>query len=252
MNPTLLLDGDMLLYKACAAVEREVRWDDQNHVLVANADEAYDAFQRSIDEKKRTLGSTVYHLAFSGPGNFRVELYPAYKSGRGRKPLCYARLLERVLQEHSAKIVPGLEADDLLGIWATGGKFKDPIIVSDDKDMLTIPGKVYRQGEMNFITPLGADYRWLTQVLTGDITDGYPGCPGVGPKTADKLLGGMAYMAADFVQAMWPKVITAYEAKGLTETDALLQARLARILRASDWDANERTPILWTPTLAPV
>jgi DNA polymerase-1 len=254
MTPTLLLDGDMLLYKACAAVEREVRWDDQNHVLVANADEAYDAFIRSIDEKKRTLGSTVYHLAFSGPGNFRVELYPAYKSGRGRKPLCYARLLERVLQEHSAKIVPGLEADDLLGIWATGGKFKDPIIVSDDKDMKTIPGRLYRLGELIENTEVSSDYFWLTQALTGDITDGYPGCPGMGPKTAEKLLvdAWTKGPREDLVTRCWPLVVQAYEAKGLTETDALLQARLARILRASDWDANERTPILWTPTLAPV
>jgi DNA polymerase-1 len=241
---TLLLDGDMLLYKACAAVEREVRWGDQNHVLVANADEAYDAFQRSIDEKKRTLGSTVYHLAFSGPGNFRVELYPAYKSGRGRKPLCYARLLERVMQEHSAKVVPGLEADDLLGIWATSGKFKDPIIVSDDKDMKTIPAMLYRLGELTRISPEEADYYFYLQTLTGDITDGYPGCPGVGPKTAEKLLAPAG--------PAWPQIVLAYEARDLTETDALLQARLARILRASDWDANERKPILWTPTLAPV
>jgi DNA polymerase-1 len=244
MNPTLLLDGDMLLYKACAAVEREVRWDDQNHVLVANADEAYDAFIRSIDEKKRTLRSTVYHLAFSGPGNFRLELYPAYKSGRARKPLCYARLLERVMQEHSAKAVDGLEADDLLGIWATSGKFKDPIIVSDDKDMKTIPTMLYRLGELTRISPEDADYYFHLQALTGDITDGYPGCPGIGPKTAEKLLASAG--------PAWPKIVQAYEARDLTETDALLQARLARILRASDWDANKRTPILWTPTLAPV
>lgn len=236
------MDGDGLLYRACAAVEKEVRWDDQNHVLMSNAEEAYDAFMRSVNEKVETLKATEYHLAFSGDRNFRYSLYPAYKSGRGRKPLCYATLLERIFANHSAKVVECLEADDLMGIWATSGRFKDPIIVSDDKDMKTIPGKLYRQGELYQFSELDADYNWLMQALTGDITDGYPGCPGMGPKTAEKLLTKGCW---------WPTVVSAYEAKGLTADDALLQARLARILRASDWDANKKEPILWTPINAP-
>lgn len=244
-GPTLLIDGDMLLYRACAAVEREVQWDDQNHVLMSNAVEAHDAFMRSLTEKLESLEATEYHLAFSGSRNFRHTLYPAYKGGRGRKPLCYATLLERILKEHSCGIVPCLEADDLMGIWATKTRdpFKDPIIVSDDKDMKTIPGKLYRQGELSIISPEEADYYWHAQSLTGDITDGYPGCPGMGPKTAEKLLATAG--------PAWPKIIAAYEAKGLTADDALLQARLARILRASDWDANKKEPILWTPINAP-
>jgi hypothetical protein len=46
---------------------------------------------------------------------------------------------------------------------------------------------------------------------------------------------------------LWPRVLEAYTKAGLTEADALTQARLARILRWSDWDAKERKPILWTP-----
>ena len=39
----------------------------------------------------------------------------------------------------------------------------------------------------------------------------------------------------------------AFEKKGLTEDDALLQARVARILRASDYDFKKKEPIMWTP-----
>lgn len=47
--------------------------------------------------------------------------------------------------------------------------------------------------------------------------------------------------------ALWHAVKTAYESKGLTEADAIKQARLARILRNEDWDAVKKEPILWTP-----
>lgn len=132
----------------------------------------------------------------------------------------------------------GLEADDIMGIWQTNGRLGDTIIVSEDKDMKTIPGKLYRQGELIEVSELEADYNHLFQTLLGDATDGYSGCPGVGAVGANKLLSG---------NPSWPTVVKAYEAKGLTEDDALTQARLARILRSSDWNSVSKTPILWSP-----
>jgi hypothetical protein len=37
MKPTLLIDGDLILYRSTSAVEKEVRWDEDNHVLFSNA-----------------------------------------------------------------------------------------------------------------------------------------------------------------------------------------------------------------------
>ncbi|NIW82658.1 MAG: phage exonuclease, partial [Thermoplasmata archaeon] len=59
-------------------------------------------------------------------------------------------------------------------------------MVSNDKDLMTIPGKLYRpmNDERLTITKVEADRFWMKQTLMGDKTDGYDGIPGVGPKTA--------------------------------------------------------------------
>ena len=47
----------------------------------------------------------------------------------------------------------------------------------------------------------------------------------------------------------WTTVVKAFTDKGLTEDDALLNARLARILTIDDYDTKRQEPILWTPTI---
>ena len=82
-----------------------------------------------------------------------------------------------------------LEADDMLGIKAT--RDKGCIIVSEDKDLKTIPAKVFnpaKDTEPHDISEQEADYNFMFQTLTGDKTDNYSGCPSVGPKTAEKIL----------------------------------------------------------------
>lgn len=133
----------------------------------------------------------------------------------------------------------GLEADDCIGILATM-KNSNTIIVSGDKDFKTIPGRFYdfSRNEFYDITQEEADYWHLFQTLIGDTTDNYRGCPGCGPVSAKKLLDQ---------SPTWETVVAAFEKKGLTESDALVQARVARILRASDYDFAAKKPILWSP-----
>jgi len=45
----------------------------------------------------------------------------------------------------------------------------------------------------------------------------------------------------------WAAIVATYESRGLTEDDALIQARCARILRACDYDFKRREIILWQP-----
>jgi DNA polymerase-1 len=168
-------------------------------------------------------------------------MYDGYKAGRSRKPLCYWTVIQRVFSELSAGRVDCLEADDLMGIMATQGRVENPIIVSEDKDLLTIPGLLWRQETLHTIEEHEADQNWLRQTLSGDPTDGYPGCPGIGAVKAEK-----------YVQRGWEGVVEAFEKAGLTEDDALLQARLARILRASDWNSEKKEPILWSPPSASI
>jgi DNA polymerase-1 len=47
---------------------------------------------------------------------------------------------------------------------------------------------------------------------------------------------------------MWTEVVKAFESKGLTEEDALRNARLAYILRDGDWNTTSQEVRQWTPT----
>lgn len=248
-SPVLLIDGDQFLYKACAACEVETRWDAQNHVLSCNAEEAWDVFCGSLEKIKEELKSDTMYLAFSGAGNFRRDIYPQYKSARKgkRKPLAYGRLYERAHKQLKCKSVDLLEADDLLGIWATSGKFGETILVSDDKDMQTIPTTLYRAGEVVTKTLDEANAFWMFQTLIGDTTDGYPGCPGIGKVKAEKLLAEFWHDGKFLLEAAWEAVVRTFEGADLTYDDALQMARVARILRAEDWDSERKEVKLWQP-----
>ena len=83
--------------------------------------------------------------------------------------------------------------------------------------------------------------RWhLVQTLAGDQTDGYAGVPGIGVKRAISLFKEKGYS--------WKTVTEAFADKDLSEDVALENARLAKILTASDYDFDKQTPILWTPS----
>ena len=64
--------------------------------------------------------------------------------------------------------------------------------------------------------------------------------PGIGVKRAETLFNKEGYN--------WATVVKAFEDKGLTEDDALLNARLARILTIEDYDTERQEPKLWTPS----
>ena len=241
---TILVDADIVIYRACAACERDIRWDEFNHVLQSNEEEAWDAVESIMRGITDAVGSKLVAAALSGGGNFRKDLSPTYKRHRGRKPLAYTAIRERFEKAWRCNSVEGLEGDDLLGIWQTSGKLGDTIIWSIDKDMRGIPGKHWdtKSGKVVEVGLEAANYFWMTQVLTGDTADGYPGLPGCGAKTAEKLLGPIGKSLSE----LWTRVVDAYTAKGLGEEDALLQAQLARILRAEDWDSEHKEVKLWT------
>jgi len=120
-----------------------------------------------------------------------------------------------------------------MGIYAT--KYPGNIIASPDKDMKQIPGQLYNFDETFTITaPEGAKWH-LIQTLAGDQTDGYGGVSGIGVKRAVSLFEDKGYS--------WRTVLDAFD----DEENALINARLARILTVDDYDFKKRRPILWTP-----
>ena len=232
----LLIDGDQYLYRACAACESETRWDDENHVLASNAQEAWDTVQGSLKKVFDHFGTKEHVLAFGKGENFRKKVDPSYKMNRAgqRKPLCFAEVKQWMLDAYNVVSFDGLEADDVMGILSTkpaAQQAYDRIIVANDKDMKTIPGKLWDGWKFSVITEAQADYWHLYQTLVGDSADGYKGCPGVGPKKATALLDPPfkpELLQEVRVAALWPVVVEAYVKAGLTADDALRQARLAR------------------------
>jgi DNA polymerase-1 len=269
MRKLLLIDGDEMLFKATAAVEHETKFntclgevtnEPPIHVLFSHPGKAREVFDQMIERFFERFETREHLLCFSTPpdwdfgksaSNFRYDVDPTYKNNRAnsRKPLCYVQLRQDIEADYKCKHFLGLEADDVMGIVATSPMAKTQrIIISQDKDMQTIPAQVWRKGDLVTVTEEEADYYHMFQTLTGDITDGYKGCPGVGKVKAEKLLAEPATQEMiDLNAYRWKAVVTAYVKAGLTEEDALRQARLARILRWSDWDNEKKQPILWSP-----
>jgi 5'-3' exonuclease len=190
-------------------------------------------------------------LCISAGRNFRYDVDPTYKANRKgtRKPVAYTEVLARAKAAWPYFEHEGLEADDVLGIF--GSRLQNSIICSADKDMRTIPCTLWDGKALQKITEGEANYRFMYQTLIGDTADGYPGCPSIGPKKAEALLKSNFKIGEKTVNhtigTMWSRVRGAFEKAGLTEADALKQARLARILRNEDWDSKNKRPILWTP-----
>lgn len=240
---TLLIDGDILVVSTGAALEKEIDWGEDEWTLTCDVGEVKATILATIRRIERDLDADASVITLSKGLTFRHEIYPPYKAGRSRKPVGTNEVKRWLIEEHGAKMKPGIEADDVMGILATNPRIikGEKIIVSADKDMLTIPGKLYRNGEIVEVTPEEATYRRFVQTLTGDVTDGYPGCPGIGPKKAEAILDGAPN------GDLWAAVVATYEKAGLTAEDALLQARLARILHNDDYDHANKKVILWTP-----
>ena len=236
----LLIDADFIVYKSCAAAETEIDWSDDTILVTSNFNDAYSATTRELTKIQDKFGSfSDIILFFSDVVNFRKKILQEYKGHRNRKKPCgYRRVINKLKTEFDVIIMPQLEADDAMGIYAT----KNPgnIIVSPDKDMRQIPGSLYNLDETFTITEEGGASWHLIQTLAGDQTDGYGGVPGIGVKRAETLFKDKGYS--------WKTVVDAFVEKNLTEEDALVNARLARILTADDYDFKKKEPILWSPS----
>jgi len=238
-----LLDGDEAIYKAAVIKKEDVDWDSEDGAAVSRPPTLKEAKRTLVDMVGSWLhaaGCDKLTFVISPPtrGLFRRGLFPSYKSGRSEKPEHYAALEAWAIERFEAIWYPGLEADDTMGVLAGKGT----TIISSDKDMKTIPGRLYvpKSGKVGTISPERADWQWMYQTLMGDSTDGFSGCTGCGPKGAEALLDRFTTM-----RDWWPEVVARYrmpktgKAKDFPrqdETDALIQAQLARILRPNEYD----------------
>jgi len=237
-----LIDGDMILYRAAFAAEVETKWEDNIFTLHTDFNQAKAEASQLIETILKKLDTTKCSAFFSDRRTFRHDLFPEYKANRKdkRSPLGINDLREWMMESFNGELWKNLEADDAIGILATEDR-ENTVAVSGDKDFGTLPCKWYNflKDEFKLTTTKEADRFHLIQALAGDSTDGYKGVPGIGVITAQKLL--------DKHGESWETVVSVYESKGLTEEDALLTGRLARILRYTDYNKETKEVILWTP-----
>ena len=238
---SLLIDADFIVYKCCAATESEIDWGDDVIVVSSNFSDAYAMVERELYKIAEDLGcfdDTI--LFFTDSVNFRKQIDPAYKGHRNRKKPCgYRRVINKLKEDYQVVVMPQLEADDALGIYAT--KEEGHIICSPDKDMRQIPGDLYDLSDgVVTITKEEGDRWHYIQTLAGDQTDGYSGVPGFGIKRAVAFFEENGYS--------WSSVVEAFKSKDLDESVALQNARLAKILQHSDYDFDTQSVKLWTPS----
>ena len=238
---SLLIDADFIVYKCCAANETEIDWGEDLITVTSRFSEAYEMVERELYKIANDLGNFDDSiLFFSDSINFRKSIDPEYKGHRNRKKPCgYRRVINKLKEEYNVIVMPQLEADDAIGIYAT--KEQGHTICSPDKDMRQIPGDLYDLSTgVETINKEDGDRWHYIQTLAGDQTDGYSGVPGLGIKKAAALL--------DEHGCSWKTIVDAFAEKDLSEEIALKNARLAKILQANDYDFTNQQPILWTPS----
>ena len=234
---TLLIDADWLIYNSCCACEEDTRWTEHEHTLHSDERDIMNLIDNRIDVYKTIAGEKHdIVMCFTSYPTFRHEIFPEYKIHRigKRKPLALRSVINNCKKIYDCVSYPNLEGDDVLGLLATNGQYKNPIIVSVDKDMRTIPCKLIAAEEVEHITEKKANRHWFEMSIAGDSTDGIVGVKGTGMVTANKLLAD----TPDTIDALWSKVAETYTKKGYTLADAILNARLTRILREGDYDYN--------------
>lgn len=245
-----LIDADIYIYQAAVGAEVATDWGDGLWTLHADANDAEANLHAEIKRLVEVVEADEAILALSDTENFRKQILPTYKSNRKgtRKPMLVPFLRDSVWKNWKTYQKDGLEGDDVLGILATWPGLKGTkVIVTGDKDLYTIPGLVYMSHKPELgITEVSheqARYTHMMQTLTGDTTDGYTGCPGIGPVRAKRILDAAKGTPKDY----WSAVVNTYQKAGLSEEEALVQARVAYILRAEHFNTETKEPILWNP-----
>ena len=127
-------------------------------------------------------GSDDIIMCFTSYPTFRHEIFTEYKINRidKRHPLGLENVIKEVKNNYESVSYPNLEGDDVLGLLSTNNKYDNPVIVSVDKDMKTIPGLLLAGDTLELITRTQADKNFMAMTIAGDATDGVPGIKGLG------------------------------------------------------------------------
>jgi 5'-3' exonuclease len=237
--PLLLLDGASMWFRAFYGVPSSITSPDGRPV---NAVRGFlDAMAVVINQQRP--GRLVVCLDLDWRPQFRVDAIPSYKAHRVEQQNPEGQDVEDVPDELTPQVemieeildafgictggAPGFEADDVIGTLAARERRDPVVVVSGDRDLLQVvaddpvPVRVlYLARGLTKATLLGprevaeryglpadragAAYAELA-LLRGDPSDGLPGVPGIGEKTAATLLAQHGSLTAILAAAEDPK-----------------------------------------------
>ena len=208
MQKLYLLDAYALIYRAYYAFIKNPRINSKGENTSAIL-----GFVNTLEEVIAKGQPTHIGVAFDPHGGtFRHEAFPQYKAQREETPEAIrfaVPIIKDILKAYRIPVleVQGYEADDVIGTLAHQADLKgiDTYMMTPDKDfgqLVTERVKMYRPpvGKSNEAEILGIEEvkkKWGLQSplqvidmlgLMGDAVDNIPGCPGVGEKTAQKLI----------------------------------------------------------------
>ncbi|MGH9045673.1 MAG: DNA polymerase I, partial [Acidimicrobiales bacterium] len=205
-GPLFLLDGMSLAYRAYFALPPELT------TSAGTVTNAVHGFMSMLVYLLREHHPTALAVAFDPAGpTFRDELHTEYKAGRAETPdelVPQFDMIRRTLRSLAIPLVeaPGFEADDVLATLATQARDRacDVVVVTGDRDCFQLVEDPHvrvlynRQGvtrydlydEAGILARTGVPaFKYpLLAALRGDPSDNIAGVPGVGDKTAAKLL----------------------------------------------------------------
>jgi 5'-3' exonuclease len=232
MTTTMLLDTSSLVYRAFFSVPKTITDHQGNPV------NAVRGFMDMTARLKTEQSPDEIVAVFDNDWRpqFRVDAYPGFKSERPEEPpelTSQFELLPDVLDAAGLKRAEadGYEADDVIAALATKVKGKDrAVVVTGDRDLIclvrdphvsvlfTLKGvtnlKRFDEAEVEESYGIQASLYSEFAMMRGDPSDGLPGVPGVGPKTAVKLLQqhGSIDTILEHTDEMTPKQRESFEA----------------------------------------
>lgn len=268
MTVTALLDGDVIVHKAVTSNIIDTGFEqgeDGEPVLHFDHAGAHAAVDYMVNHWVTSVGADTVVVCLSDKSMrlpngktryWRHDWLPTYKGGRKvdtNDVATFHRDIHSYMDSaYHVERRPLLEADDVLGILATHpsyAKWGQRILVSIDKDFRQLPVPIWNpdkpQLHVHEYSPDEADYYYCYQTLIGDNTDGYKGCPGVGPVKAEELLD-YAGKHDDPQRCRWTFARLAFQAAKASDQFET-QRHVARILRHGDYNYRTRLVNLKDP-----
>jgi len=246
-NRVLLVDGMAILFRAYFATSYTGYIRKTKAGLPTNAVHGF--VQYFFDAIKTFRPTHVVCCWDMGSSTFRTEQFGAYKGNRPEPPLELIPqfdLVKEVVAEMGVLNVgmPGFEADDCIGTLAAALCCEAEVyVLTGDHDLLQLVSDnvkvvIMKKGKLNYaVYDLEAlkTERGLTpaqvidlKAFMGDTSDNYPGVPGIGEKTAQKLL--LEYGSVEGVLDNLDKLAKGVRAKIESNLELLhLSRRLATI-----------------------